>query len=381
MTTSTLKPFEVLRRVHGIGSYYGFLPLSELAHENRGSAARAPYPETLKLEGLDAEARDVAGFLKQVRDAGLSPSSLTPLFTWHSNIAYGRPSPKEIVIQLHALSSDRPIADAVLIRATHALLEDLTKENLMVRVNSMGDKETRNRFTRELTTFFRKYDATLPPDSVLAAKKDVFGTAKALTCDSDYCELLPSPVDSLSEASRKHFEGLLEYLEETGTSYELSPGLFSNAPSWTDTCFEIKGTGASAWGGRYLDIARHFWKGISSSVGVVIRLAPGVREEIPAEKRRAPVRFVFVHIGSEAKRESIRLAEEMRHAHIPLMQTIGIESLTEQMRLAERVNPRYLIIMGRKEAFEHTVILRERSTHSENIIPLADLMGRLKQVA
>ena len=77
----------------------------------------------------------------------------------------------------------------------------------------------------------------------------------------------------------------------------------------------------------------------------------------------------------------MKLADELRRARVSLTQAIGIESLTEQMRLAEAANPPYLIIMGRKEAMEGSVILRERATHAEDLIPLSQLIVRLKKVA
>ena len=43
------------------------------------------------------------------------------------------------------------------------------------------------------------------------------------------------------------------------------------------------------------------------------------------------LRFSFVHIGDEAKRLSIRLAEDFRKARVSLAQDIGTESLAEQI--------------------------------------------------
>jgi histidyl-tRNA synthetase len=106
----------------------------------------------------------------------------------------------------------------------------------------------------------------------------------------------------------------------------------------------------------------------------------GTKAVVPSFKERSSPRFVFVHIGDEAKRESIKMADTLRKARIPVAQSIGIESLTEQMRLAERLNPPYLLIMGRKEALERSVILRERATHSELSIPLDGLVDGLRAV-
>lgn len=377
--TSALKPDEILRRASAIGTYYGFTPFSSLAAAKKVSK-RLPYPDAISPEALDPIAREVAAFLKQVRDIEVTPSAAQPLFLWHTNAAHGRPAPKQLVIQFHALGVDHAIADAVLMRAVRALLGDLTKHDLMLRVNSMGDKETRSRFARELTTLFRKQALTLPENCVNCAKRDVFEAAELLAqADADS---LPAPTDHLSEASRKHFEGVLEYLESTDTPYELAPELLSRGNAWAETCFEIRADEKlHAWGSRYIELSRAFWKSHVPGIGAVIRITTDVRDALPAAKAPPAPRFVFVHIGDEAKRECMKMADTLRRARIPLSQSIGIQSLTEQMRHVETVNPPYVLIMGRKEALERSVILRDRATFTETFIPLDGLVDHLKAVA
>ncbi len=384
MSATVHRPDDILKRAHAIGTYYGFRPLSALAYERRGQGSKAPYPESLNVDALDGTAKEVAGLLKHVRDAGLTPSTREPLFLWHTNAAPGRAAPKQVIVQFHVLGVEHAIADAVLIRAVRSLMQDLGKGDVRLRLNSMGDKETRTRFARELSTFFRKHGATLPTEYTEAARTDTFSAAEKLASNKEECGLLPSPTDHLSEASRKHFEALLEYLETTDTQYQLSPELLSRGSAWSDTCFELSLENGSksveAWGSRYGEFAKHFFKYNVPSVGAVMRFTTETREVIPAMKEKTSPRFVFVHIGDEAKRESMKMADDLRRARIPLTQAIGIASLTEQMRYADIMNPPYLLIMGRKEALERSVILRERSSYTESIIPLDGLIERLRLV-
>jgi histidyl-tRNA synthetase len=174
---------------------------------------------------------------------------------------------------------------------------------------------------------------------------------------------------------------VLEYLEATDTPYELTPDLLSRGAAWGETCFEVRSDPRiSAWGSRYTELAKYFFKPTLPSIGAIVRITHDERMEMPAVKERPTTRFVFVHIGDEAKRESMRMTDIIRKAKLPLTQTIGIESLTEQMHYVERINPPYLLIMGRKEALERSVILRDRSTYSETSIPLDSLVDRLRAV-
>src|SRR3989344_4465943 len=372
---------EILSKARAVGQYYGFTPLTSFTDKSRGSArAKSSYPETIAGLTLDPVAETVAGFLKHCRNAACAPTQRQPSFIWHNNIAPGRSAQKKTVVQFHALGSDRAIADAVVIRALMALVRDLFHEEPTVRVNSMGDKETRARYSRELSNFFKKKSASLPEECIAHSREDVFLAAEfaiARECAED----LPAPTEHLSDASRKRFEDLLEYLEMTETPYELGRTLISRGPVWNDTCFEIcVGDRRVAWGSRYNDLVRHFFPSAPfSATGAVIQIA----SEGSAVKKSptARLRFSFVHIGDEAKRISIRLAEDFRKARVSLTQDIGVESLTEQLHLAERDNNPYLLIMGRKEALENSVILRNRQTQEQTILPLANLAERLKSFA
>jgi len=372
---------ELLHKASAVGQYYGFTPLSSLTAKARGSVKKyAGYPESLAALSLDPVAETVAGFLKQFQNMESLPSPRQPLFVWHTNITPGRPAPKKATIQFHAFGTDRALSDAVIIRALIAFARDLFHEEPVVRINSMGDKETRARYARELGNFFKKHATTLPEECVSCAKNDTFHAAE-LAIAQECAEDLPAPTEHLSDASRKRFEDLLEYLEMTETPYELARNLISRGPLWSDTCFELLAGGRRvAWGSRYNDFTRHFFPSAPmSATGAVFQIASEGKVVVKSKSPR--LRFSFVHIGDEAKRISIRLAEDFRKARVSLAQDIGVESLSEQIHLAERRNSPYLLIMGRKEALEGSAILRNRATQVETILPLVGLIEHLKAVA
>jgi histidyl-tRNA synthetase len=380
MMRSTIGAEELVTKVRAVGQYYGFQPFTVLSEKARG-APKVKIPDGDPLAGLslDPTAEVVASFLRQLRGIDVAPNPRQPLFLWHTNIAHGRPAPKKATIQFHALGADRALADAVVIRALLALTRDLFHAEPTLRVNSMGDKETRARYARELASYFKKRGATLPEDCVARAKQDTLAAAE-LAIAREYADDLPSPTEHLSDASRKRFEDLLEYLEMTDTPYELARHLISHGGIWSDTCFEVLVHGERvAWGSRYSDLARRYFPSSFPAVGAVISI--GSEGAVVKKPSTSKLRFTFIHIGDEAKRLSIKLAEDFRKAHVPLTQHIGVESLTEQMLLAEQRNSPYLLIMGRREALENSAILRNRATQQEVILPLLGIAERLKAVA
>ena len=181
MMRDTIPAEELLNKAHAVGQYYGFTPLSAItAAAGRRSGGKAKYPEAVTALALDSVAETVASFLKHCQNASCAPTQRQPLFIWHTNISPGRSVQKKAVIQFHALGSDRAIADAVVIRALIALVRDLFHQEPTVRINSMGDKETRARYARELSNFFKRRSESLPEECVVRSREDVLLAAELL---------------------------------------------------------------------------------------------------------------------------------------------------------------------------------------------------------
>src|SRR3989344_8668015 len=157
MMRDTIPAEELLHKAYAVGQYYGFTPLGTITSKMRGAARiKTADSQSLTDIGYDSNAETVVNFLKQCQNASCSPTSRQPLFIWHTNIAHGRKAPKKAIIQFHALGTDRAIADAVVIRPLIALTRDLFHEEPILRINSMGDKETRGGPRRRAREIFHK---------------------------------------------------------------------------------------------------------------------------------------------------------------------------------------------------------------------------------
>ncbi len=373
-------PKDILRHIQNVANYYGFLPFSSLSQAKHTSSTKHEhYKKESSKEKLDPMAQITFSFLKRVCNAGLQPTTQQPLFVWHTNITPGRTAPKQSFIQFHAIGVSHVIAETVLLHTAAMITNYLYKSAPIIRLNSIGDKETRARFARELERYFQKSGDELPQECVIQAQKDVFSGAEALIA-RNHTDTIPQSVNVLSEASRKHLENLIEFLEETKLPYTLTPELITRENAWSETCFEIQVDDERVvWGSRYGNITKSFFETQLPGVAMIIRMSVKPELVAPIRKQKPPT-FIFIHIGTEAKRISIMLAQEFQKTHVPLLQMIGVESLTEQIRIAETLHPEYLIIMGRKEALEETVILRKCSSYTETILPLGLLIQTMKEM-
>jgi len=379
----SIDPDVLLKRTHAIASYYGFEYLPNFLNSRKDRKVKATYPEGVDPKNMDPIAGTFAQFLRTMKEYDVDPKGRARFF-WHTNATPGRKSPKQISIHLHIVGVEKSIADALMVRTFKALVKDLTKEDPIVRVNSMGDADTLVRYSRELGNFFKRNSSELSPQCQAHLRNDPLEALDHLLRYEDGLgHRAPSPMDYLSESSRVQLEGLLEYLEATKTQYELTPHLFDRKGNMSETNFElVTKEGPIVRGGRYNTLASKFYEEGGHVVGGVLRA--NAQNEIECKsmpKKRLITPVVFVQVGPEAKRLSLSLLEDLRDANVKLMQTVGIESLIDQMAVADTIKSPYLMIMGHKEALDKSVIIRDRATNSQTVVPIESLVEELQKLA
>ena len=158
----TIDPDLLLKRTSAIASYYGFEYLPEFLHKRKDKKVKATYPEGVDPKLMDPVSATFAQFLRQMKEYDVDPAGRAR-FLWHTNATPGRKSPKQLTVHLHVLGVEKSIADALMVRTCKALVQDLTKETPIVKVNSMGDSDTLVRYSRELGNFFKRNMAELSP--------------------------------------------------------------------------------------------------------------------------------------------------------------------------------------------------------------------------
>ncbi len=293
---------------------------------------------------------------------------------------------------LEIIGSTRSVAEATLIQTARMMLAEEGYANIGVEINSVGDKDSLARFTRELTNYYRKHINSMTPEARQIFKRDPF---ELVTSTASYCKeinsLAPKSMSFLSEASRNHFREVLEFLETLGIPYKINNALIGNRKYCSETIFEIvdldydtkksKGNRTLAVGVRY--------DGLSKKVGAKKDI-PGVGLSLlikgsdpvlrkPLLKTKKPWVY-FIQLGFEAKLLSLHVIEILRNAKIPLYQSLPKDKLGAQVSHAEKLDLPYTIIMGKKEAVEKSVLVRDSKTRSQEAVLFDNLTAYMKKL-
>ncbi|MFZ2149714.1 MAG: histidine--tRNA ligase [Minisyncoccia bacterium] len=294
---------------------------------------------------------------------------------------------------LDCLGNDKSIMDALVVKAGMSILEEAGAKDLTIDINSIGDKECRNGYLRELTNYYKKHLSSLPSVDRERLKTNplrILDSKEEKTIEIN--EGAPDSVSFLCPSCKKHFKEVLEYLEEMGIAYNINKNLVRGLSYYTRTVFEIieqqggeDGTPLTlAGGGRYDYLARQVGSkrdvpavGISIGVDRIIS-SPWYKKLSPRILKKPKI--YFIQLGSEAKLKSLNIIEILRKAHVPIAQSLSKDSLGSQLAIAEKLAIPYAIIFGVKEALDNSVIVRDMSNRSQETVKLSKLLDYLKEI-
>lgn len=294
---------------------------------------------------------------------------------------------KRQFLNLQMLGSPKSVSEVVLIKTALALLSDNGIEDIGVDINSIGDRESTNKFVRELANYYRKNINRMSPHCRQLFKKDSFSL---LDCDKKDCcgglnEEAPKSISFLSESSRQHFKEVLEGLEMLNVPYRISNSLIPDRRHSSQTVFEITRGNENkkeviASGGRYDGLAKKIgFKKDIPAIGLKIS-SKNLLDGVSAHPKIKAPNFFFLQLGFEAKLKSLNIIEMLRKSKILICQSLSRDMLGGQIALAEKMKMPYALIMGKKESMENTVMVRDMSTRSQETVPIGNLAAYLKEL-
>ncbi len=289
------------------------------------------------------------------------------------------------------------VIDAQIIQICFNLLKELKIKNTIIEINSIGDKECRPSYKKVLSNYLRKRQNSLCSDCKKRKKDNVL---RVLDCKEDKCQPIktdaPQMLDYLCPDCKKHFKEVLEFLDEMDLPYSLNPSLVRGLDYYTKTVFEIFTTNnnqdnnqddlstkklALGGGGRYDDLVGLLGKrdvpacGISLGVDRIIELMK-IQEQTEEE---VEVQVFLAQIGDLAKKKSLKILEDFRKSKIKIVESFGRDSLRAQLNRANKLQAKYVLIFGQKEALENQIIIRDMKTGRQSLIKLENLIKEIKK--
>ena len=314
---------------------------------------------TLRPEGTAAVARSF------IENKMYANPGLTKYYYYGPMFRYERPQVgrfrefNQFGIEVYGNASY--LLDVDVILAAYNIFNGLGIKNVTVKVNSIGNFESRQNYSKALKEYFEKHIDTMCED---CKRRINTNPMRILDCkvDKNHEALNNVPVinDYLTAESKEYFENVVRVLEEFNVPIKIDYNLVRGLDYYTDTVFEFIINSDDELNGLALGGGGKYASMISSMCGVDV---PGIgfafglerisaimdKQDIWNDLLDEKTKVVVMGLDDLSKLESLKFVDELRKAGFEAHIDYNSCAMKAQFKLADRLNAKFIVIIGEEE--------------------------------
>ncbi|TAL70691.1 MAG: histidine--tRNA ligase [Bacteroidetes bacterium] len=332
---------------------------------------------TLRPEMTAALVRSV------VQNSLLHDSPLLRLWYFGPFFRFERPQ-KGRMRQFHqygaeCIGSANPEADAEVILLADSLFKSVGINEYKLFINTLGSDESRKLYLDELVKYFQKVKEKLSDDSKYRLETNPLRILDSKNEeDTELLKEAPLILDYLDNESKEHFDAVKDFLNGAGLTYTISPRLVRGLDYYNHTVFEFQSTVLGAQdsfggGGRYNNLIEQLGGPSTPAVGFALgieRILLILENTDKLNKTENTTKVYIVTANQELIKYSINLANKLREKNIGTILDLQKRSIKSQMKEANKVGVKYVIIIGDNEISRGILTIKNMQSSEQTEVPL-----------
>lgn len=288
---------------------------------------------------------------------------------------------------VEAFGTSDPSVDAEIINIAMMLYERLGVGSLEIRINSVGCPKCRAEYNKKLKDYLSGKLANLCETCKDRYNKNPM---RIIDCKEERCKQqltdVPFILENVCDECKEHFDGLKNSLEILGLTYVVDPTIVRGLDYYTKTAFEIvsKDIGAQGTvcgGGRYDGLIEECGGPSTPGMGFGLGLerlllvveSQGIEIPVPAY-----MDVYIANMGREGAEEALRQINKLRKEGVKAEKDYMGRSLKAQMKYANKINAKFVVVLGEEEINSSRIKVKNMSNGSEEEIDLAELTLYIK---
>lgn len=289
---------------------------------------------------------------------------------------------------IEVFGSNSTLIDAEVISIAYNFYSLLGLKNLKVKINTLGDIESRIKYKEALIEYFTPHKDILCEDCQKRLIKNPLRILDCkIDCDKEIMKNAPKISDYLNEDSKNRFKEVLDTLTCLEIDYEIDNNLVRGLDYYDHTVFEIQanleGFGKMTTlcgGGRYNNLvktlggndipAMGFGIGIERLLLILDKLELNIIDNNRLD-------LYIINLATD-KKIPLLLASDLRMSGFKVETDYLNRSLKGQFKSVSRLNPKYLTIIGDDEIEKGKIKIKDNDTKEEEEIDIDDLIDYME---
>jgi histidyl-tRNA synthetase len=288
-------------------------------------------------------------------------------------------------VGIEVLGVDDPMLDVEVIALGWEFFQELGLREVTLLVNSLGEPDDRARYVEALRTHFEAAGEELSEQSRMTLSKNPLRVLDSKRPpDQQFIASAPQIADFYSDEAAAHFEAVQTGLRALDIPFVVESKLVRGLDYYRRTIFEFQGgtldsaQNALGGGGRYDGLVEALGgpptPGIGFALGVDRTLIACDDEGCFAAEPRQLDAFVVDVVGGL---EALAITTELRAAGLSADRGYDNRSMKAQMKLANRSEAAFAIIIGGQEAAEGSVVVKPMHGGDQVTIARSELIAHL----
>ncbi|MGM9971979.1 MAG: histidine--tRNA ligase [Anaeroplasmataceae bacterium] len=285
---------------------------------------------------------------------------------------------------IEALGSNSPLMDAEVIATAVSVIKEFGLGGIKVKINTIGDEESRNAYRDVLIEYFSKYTEDLCSDCLNRLHKNPL---RILDCkvdrDKEFFKNAPKISNYLNEVSKNHFSEVLKALDSMNIDYEIDENLVRGLDYYTFTVFEIEVNCAELGaqnvicaGGRYNNLIKQLGGPDTPACGLAFgmeRLLFALESEGKVIAAEPKAHLFIIALGDNATFKASEIMNKCRMGGLITEMDYSNKSLKAQFKLADRNNALFTAILGDTELAGNVINVKNNTTGDQETISIDSL--------
>ena len=283
-------------------------------------------------------------------------------------------------IGAEALGRADPFIDAEILLLLNGLFVSVGLTEPTLQINSLGDVECRPKYREVLLTFLKAREEFLCANCRRRIDRNPL---RALDCKEPGCvqaaKDAPSILDWLCVPCREHFAMVQGLLRETHIAYTLNPRMVRGLDYYCRTTFEWTTTqlgsqSAVAAGGRYDGLVEQLGGPAIPGVGFALGIERlTMLLQMQANAAPAGPDLYVVWVGEKGRDWAFPLVHRLRQKNLAVEMEGEARSLKSQMRRADKLKARSVLIVGDDELAKGKAVVRDMASKRQEELSLNDI--------
>lgn len=286
---------------------------------------------------------------------------------------------------IECFNVSNPKVDAEVISLAYRYLSGLGLTNLVVKLNSLGNKESRKEYNEVIKEYLSKdYDNLCDTCKERLSKNPL----RILDCKYDgereYIKNAPKTLDYLNEESKSYFEEVKSSLESLGIPFVEDSTLVRGLDYYSHTVFEIISdipelgkANTLCGGGRYDGLIELLGgpstPGIGFAMGIerIIILLKELECYVPDRELD-----VFV-MNLDNTNYAFQIIDDLRLSEFSVETDYTGKNMKGMWKLVDKLNPKFVLIIGEDERVNDYITVKDNITKEETKVKASDLIDYL----